>query len=288
MNTFMFDSLDKMISPQGIGGISGVTPDTVERAPMEVEHFSGNTLEHVIARRADKEMRFVLKHFSFDDDWIMRHTQDYEVREVALFRAGIFRKLPDLCVVPIVGAAPNGKSWSSLMLDVSDSLLPPSSEPVPAADLKRYLSHLAVIHARFMEDESLLNPKIGLTTLRDFMLILSPQTVSRSIEQGKAHPVLEWAQQGWALFAEQSPDAARLLDKIRYDLRPLLRAMARAPRTLVHGDYKFANLGKWQPPPLTPPPSDGGGEVEPRTIVLDWQGAAFGSGFGRTAEPGRQ
>jgi hypothetical protein len=278
MSNFIFESVEQLVSPEGLGALTGSVIESVERAPLAVEHFSGNTLERVTAKRENKTMRFVLKHFSFDNDWIMRHTQDYEVREVALFRFGIFPKIPEWCIVPIIAVARNGKSWSSLMVDVSEALTPSSSEPIPLDDLKRYLNHLAVIHARFMEDESLLNPKLGLTTLRDFILILSPQTVSRSIEQGQTHRVLEWAQRGWQQFAAQSPDASRILEKIRYDLRPLLRAIARAPRTLVHGDYKLANLGTWIPPmPSNHDENAPHPAVEPRTIVLDWQGAAFGS-----------
>ena len=81
------------------------------------------------------------------------------------------------------------------------------------------------------------------------------------------------------------PEAVRIVRKTQLDLRPLLRALARAPRTLVHGDYKIANLGAWTPPP--PQVDDAaaaagdampeGREPEPRTIMLDWQDATFGS-----------
>jgi len=129
---------------------------------------------------------------------------------------------------------------------------PGGGATLPLADLRRILDHLAVVHSRFMEDESLLDPALGLSSLRDFILILSRPVIDREIAQGRTHPVLEMAQRGWDIFADVGmPEAVRIVQKTQLDLRPLLRALARAPRTLVHGDYKIANLGAWTPP--TPP-----------------------------------
>lgn len=294
MKARVFDSVEQMLSADGLASIIGGAAESVERRPLAAEHFSGNTLERVQARRNGQVARFVLKRFSIEQDWIMRLTHDTEAREVALFRGGVYARVPDLCIVPIVAAARDGQSWASLMVDVSESLAPPGDAPLPVADVKRYLDHLAVVHARFMEDESLLNPALGLSSLRDFIMILSPSVVRRELEQGRAHPVLEWASRGWEIFDEVAmPAAARVVKKTQSDLRPLLRALARAPRTLVHGDYKFANLGSWTPPappasavsttesesetPTQPTEAQPISQAEPRTIILDWQDATFGS-----------
>lgn len=256
MKARLFDSVEQMLSPEGLAAVMGTPVERVERAPLDVEHYSGNSLERVSAISEGRETRFVLKHFSIESDWIMRHTHDSEVREVALFRGGVYQRVPDLCIIPIVAAAREGKSWASLMVDVSEHMLPGGHEPLSIADLRRILDHLAVVHARFMEDESLLNPALGLSSLRDFILILSKPVVSRELEQGRTHPVLEAAARGWDIFDEVGmPEAVRIIRKTQLDLRPLLRALARAPRTLVHGDYKIANLGKWSPSPATTPAS---------------------------------
>ncbi len=296
MRARLFDSLEQMLSADGLASVIGSPVQSVERSPLDVEHYSGNALELVSARQAEREMRFVLKHFDRQRDWIMRLTHDTEVREVALFRGGVFARIPDLLIVPTVAAAREGTSWASLMLDVSEWLAPADNNPIAGDDLRRYLDHLALLHARFMEDESLLKPTLGLSALRDFILILSPTTVQRELDQGRAHPVLEWAQQGWQIFDEVAPrEAVRIVKKVQSDLRPLLRALSRAPRTLVHGDFKFANLGTWQPTPepaletqVAGPLADGAPAeqptqqpqpvaVEPRTVILDWQDATFGS-----------
>lgn len=284
MRARLFNSVAELISPDGLASIIGSPVESVERRALEVEHYSGNTLEQVYATHADRQVRFVLKHFDSERDWIMRLTHDSEVREVALFRGGVFARIPDLVIVPIVAAAREEQSWASLMLDVSDVLVPATHEPIEVMDLKRFLDHLALIHARFMEDESLLKPALGLSSLRDFISILSPSVVHREVEQGRTHPVLEMALRGWEIFEHMAPpEAVRIVKKAQQDLRPLLRALARAPRTLVHGDYKFANLGSWSPQPSPQPlPREKGegnaeGGFEPRTIILDWQDATFGS-----------
>lgn len=296
MKARVYDSVEQMLSLEGLAAVAGGPVETVERSPMDVEHYSANTLERITARRGDQTLNFVLKRFFPEHDWIMRLTHDTEVREVALFRGNVYQRVPDLAIVPVVAAARDGKSWASLMVDISDSLLP-SSKPLETAQLKRCLDHLAAIHARFMEDESLLHPSLGLSSLRDFILIFSPTIIKREVDQGRTHPVLEWSLRGWEIFdAMAMPAAVRMVKKVQQDLRPLLRALARAPRTLVHGDYKVANLGMWTPPPIPMPAApvalaaDGSAmpeaaaptapvmfQPEPRTIILDWQDATFGS-----------
>src|SRR5512143_2112133 len=199
MTSRVADSVEQLLSREMLSAVTGQPVEAVECAPLAAPHFSGNTLESVRAITPEREIRFVLKRFSYERDWIMRLTQDYEVREVALFRGNVYQRVPDLAIVPVVAAARDGKSWASLMVDVSDSLLP-SNKPLELAQLKRCLDHLAAIHARFMEDESLLHPSLGLSSLRDFILIFSPTIIKREVDQGRTHPVLEWSLRGWKIF----------------------------------------------------------------------------------------
>ncbi len=78
----VFDSLDAMISRDGMRRILGHVVDAVECRPLEVDHLSGNTLEQLRAWRRGRESRFVLKHFHPEADWIMPLTHDWAVREV--------------------------------------------------------------------------------------------------------------------------------------------------------------------------------------------------------------
>ncbi|HEX6289522.1 MAG TPA: phosphotransferase [Herpetosiphonaceae bacterium] len=271
MDALIFNSVEQMTSVVGLRAIIGEAVTVVKRSPLPVAHHSGNTLERVIARRRGMERRFVLKRFSIERDWIMRLTHDDAVRELALFRHGIYTRLPDTCYVPIIAAARDGSSWASLMADVTDGLAPADDAPIAAADLRRYLAQLAAVHARFLHDDSLLDPALGLSTVRDFALILSPRLVRDECAEGRGHAVLEAAQRGWRVFDEIAPpEVVQAIEHLERAPDPLLALIDHMPHTLVHGDFKTANLGAW--PPVVP----GEPASTHRTIILDWQDATYG------------
>jgi hypothetical protein len=204
----------------------------------------------------------------------MRLTHDHAVREVALFRGGIYARLPPQCYVPMIAVARRGNAWTSLMVDVSNALERPRDTPIAVADLHRYVRHLAVMHARFLQDTSLHDPALGLCTLRDFVEILAPATVEQELAGGRMHPVLTAANLGWSVFKEAgSRPAVELVTTVQQDLRPLLEVLASIPQTLLHGDYKLANLGTLAPSTAT---AYGPAVVEARTVMLDWQDATLG------------
>lgn len=271
----IFESVDEMLSPAGLAMIAGGNVMSIERAPLDVAHFSGNTLERVIVGRAEAERRLVLKRFSIERDWIMRLTHDHAVREVALYRYGVYARLPAVCYVPIVAVARDGAAWASLMDDVSAGL--PADGPLKLDDLRRYLQDLAAVHARFMSDEALCDPALGLSSLRDFVQILALPTVQAECAQGRANPVLEAALRGWQIFAEVAPpEAVHIVEALAREPEPLLALLERVPHTLIHGDFKAANLGRW--PPESAQQSDRSIGAA-RTIMLDWQDAARGPGL---------
>ncbi len=270
----VFDSLDAMISRDGMRRILGHVVDAVERCPLEVDHLSGNTLEQLRAWRRGRESRFVLKHFHPEADWIMRLTHDWAVREVALFCSGIYDRLPPQCYVPMIAAAPNGNAWTSLMVDVSTTLERPSDTPIAVVNLHRYVRHLAAVHAAFLDDTALQDPALGLCRLHDFVEILAPATVQQELAYDRTHPVLEAANRGWGVFNEVAPrSAVELVTSLQQDVRPVVEVLARMPHTLLHGDYKPANLGTLATGRAT---DQEPGAVAARTVILDWQDATLG------------
>ena len=275
MPPLIFASVDKMLSAAGLAPIADGAVTSLERMPLDVAHFSGNTLERVVVRVAGTERRLVLKRFSIERDWIMSLTHDHAVREVALYRHGIYARMPSVCYVPIVAVARDGESWASLMDDVSAGL--PADGPLKLDDLRRYLTHLAAVHAQFMADETLRDPALGLSSLRDFVQILAAPTVQTECAEGRANPVLEAARRGWQIFAEVAPpEAVQIVEELAREPEPLLALLERTPHTLIHGDFKAANLGCWPPAP-SPQAAD---PIEAtRTIMLDWQDAARGPGL---------
>ncbi len=157
-----------MGSRAGLRQVLGSAVDAVDRRPLEVDHLSGNTLEQLRVWHDGRVSQFVLKHFHPEDDWIMRLTHDHAVREVALFRGGIYDRLPPQCYVPMLAAARQGNTWTSLMVDVSAALAVPGELPIAPHALARYVRHLAAVHACFLQDRSLHDPALGLCTLRDW------------------------------------------------------------------------------------------------------------------------
>lgn len=259
----VFGSVEQMISPAGLSGLMGAAIESVQRRPMEVVHFSENVLEQVSGLVAGRPVTFVLKRFIPDKDWVMRLTKDTQVREVALYRMGIYADLPTSVWQPTLAVAPQGNSWAALMEDVSEWLSPPLMVPEPTLSL--HLQHLAQIHARFMNDTAVLAPENGLSALEDFVTILAPQTIQRELTAGQSAPVFGMAVEGWQVFARHAtPAVAALVDSVQNNVQPLLKLLQESPSTLLHGDYKLANLG------LRP------GLPEPRTIALDWQDASYG------------
>ena len=272
MPPHVFESVDAMLHPAGLRQVLGHAVDAVDHWPLAVEHLSGNTLEQLRVWHAGRVSHFVLKHFHPQDDWIMRLTHDHAVREVALFRGGIYGRLPPHCYVPMIAAARCGTAWTSLMVDVSTALEGSRDTPLAMEDVRRYISHLAAVHAWFLHDASLPDPALGLCTLQDFVSILAPVTVQHELARGRPHPVLAAAERGWAVFKEVAPRAAAdVVTAVQHDVRPLEDALAIGPQTLVHGDYKLANLGT-----LAPAAAHERAALGARTIMLDWQDATRG------------
>lgn len=263
LKPLLFDSVEHMLSPQGLSSFLGGSVEVVERRPLEVEHFSGNRLERLHVLHNGHAVDFVLKHFSLEHDWVMRLTNDHAVREVALYREGMYQRMPVTCYVPIVAAARNRDMWTSMMVDISAGLIP--SGPIPFQSLEWVLAHLAAVHAQFLGSDLLRRPALGLSSLRDFVLILSPDSVRNELADGQDHPVLRAAAEGWTIFADVAPPAAvRMLTRLQNNVQPLLDRLSSLSQTLVHGDFKLANLGSLAT------------AGQQRTIMLDWQDATYG------------
>jgi hypothetical protein len=74
----------------------------------------------------------------------------------------------------------------------------------------------------------------------------------------------QWTVAGFnALSQVYDPDVADILGRLISDPQPLVRVLDRYPRTLVHGDFKAANLA-WKVSPQL------------QVVAFDWQMAAVG------------
>jgi phosphotransferase family enzyme len=153
---------------------------------------------------------------------------------------------------------------------VSDALVPAwdgrTPTPVDPISHAHVLDALAALHATFWEAPDLADPVFGFCSPWHLFTALSPATGDREATSSDEHPcatgfssdILRWIRDGWALLpAMVDQDLADLLLRLVEDPGPLCAALVRYPRTLIHGDPRFANLGVARAP-------------DSRVVLLDW------------------
>ncbi|MDN5854152.1 MAG: phosphotransferase, partial [Actinomycetia bacterium] len=200
----------------------------------------------------------VVKHVDLRADWLARASGERRCRHMLLWRSGVLDELPSCLDHATVGCAEDTARGTATVLlrDVSPWLVPPG--PLSQAQHRRFLDHMAAMHARFWGHPE----RAGLLPMSRRYLVLSPQTAAAERARGGEHPVpARQIPQGWRRLPVAAPRSAALAAELVADPTPLLAALARTPSTLLHGDWKVANLG-------TRP--DG------RTVLLDWSLAGVG------------
>ena len=240
----------KFGQPRVAGSVAELVGGNAGRTPMKTsDSLSGSRFEWV---RVDGE-RCLLKYLCVDDDWIARATGDLGVRQVELWRRGVFDRLPQELDPALIGIAAwrnaNGRATAALLMrDISPFLVPPGGEQVTESTHHQFLDHMALLHAG-MSGEAV----DGLFPLAHHYLFLGPQMAAIEAERGTPGVPAEVAA-GWSRFRAAAPRAAGLVEALLRDPSPLVEALARTPQTLIHGDWKLGNLG----------------ELNGRTIILDW------------------
>ena len=206
-----------------------------ERTPWQPDDTkSGARFERVVIGGE----RFVLKYQDPQDDWLLRAAGDDGRAYVRLWERGILDRLPDVIDHAVVAAAFDGTVGMVLLHDVSDALLAPDTTFTPAQHA-RFLDHMAALHAAFWgwRDD------VGLTALERRYLLFSPAVAAAEAARGSEALVPTLMARGWQRLPDASPALADVVFPLFDDPAPLLDALARVPHTLVHGDWKAANLG---------------------------------------------
>lgn len=271
MQPLIFDSVDAMLAHDALSHLLNARVHLVKRQLFSVAHRSANELYEIWVQSDAKLTRLILKRFHPTRDWVMRLTHDTLTREAMLYTNRIYARMPREIQVPVIAAARDGDSWATLMYDVSTELFP-ANRTLTLHNARRLLDHLAALHAQFWNDASLQNRSLGLSTLEDFLTILSPARVQAEIDTGHSHPVLEMAARGWKDFHASAPrDVQGIIRVFQENPASLLSELQQLPQTLVHGDYKLDNLG-------IADANDSPNPIESHTIVLDWQDATRGVG----------
>lgn len=211
------------------------------------DSYSGARFEWV----SIDEVRYLLKYQDHRDDMFMRATGDLGHRYVALWASGILDALPESIDHATVGCAQDGPVGAILMRDVSDTLLPPGDALLPFDQHRRFLDHMAEMHASFWG----FRDTVGLTPPTIRYVFFGPGMAETEGRLGELAPLMTMLVKGWSTFSARAPELAGIIAALHADASPLLEALETIPHTFVHGDWKAANLGEH---------SDG------RTVVVDW------------------
>ena len=254
-----FASLDELLAPATLTALCHEPVQSVRRAPFTGGHSASGSSFLAVETNDGDGPRFVVKLSSPDCDWIVRATGDTAGREVLVWTSGLLDRLPPEIVHPVIACARDGTSWAILMRDVSDSLIPDANgtTPISRADHRRYLDALAALHVAFWDGGAAgIASALGPCRLARLYTATSPRTGRREVDH--PNPVLGQLRGGWeAFWTLVDPDVADLVHGLFEDPAPLCAALARYPRTVVHGDPRAANLGIVRQP-------------HPRVVLIDW------------------
>lgn len=193
---------------------------------------------------------YVLKYQDPRDDWLLRATGDPGVRYVRLWEEGVLDRLPAQLDAAVVAAKFDGQVGRVLLRDVGYTLVS-ASQPFSRALHERLLDHMALLHATFWEWRD----EIGLTPLSARYLAFSPEVAAAEAALGSDLLVPQVMAQGWSRLPDASPLVAEVVLPLLDDVGPLVTALDKLPHTLVHGDWKAANLGS---------------HADGRTVLLDF------------------
>jgi hypothetical protein len=240
-------TLRQLLEANGLTGI----PET----PFPNDGWSGSSLTALDTG----SRRFILKRTSATTDWIVRATLDIALRETLVAGTGL--RLVEPLVAPYLGTASDGDAVAVLMPDLSAELIawerPGHDSIVADATLDRVIDGVARLHAMPWADYRATSPDWDWPwcPLRERLLLLSRPSAELYRAAGLAvgEPFLA----GWDAFDRHAPGRARsLVADLATDPSPLLDALARLPRTGLHGDLKLANVALLD---------------EGRVALIDWQ-----------------
>lgn len=181
---------------------------------------------------------FVLKYQDPRDDWILRATGDPGRVYVRLWESGLLDRLPAVIDHAVVAAEFDGTVGMVLLRDVSSALLG-GDTPFTPTQHARLIEHMAALHVAFWD----WHDDVGLLSLERRYRMLSPEVAAAEVVRGNPALVPQVMAEGWQRLPEVSPAMAKVVMPLLDDPSPLVDALGRMPHTLVHGDWKAANLG---------------------------------------------
>ena len=252
----LFDSVEQMLAPETLSELISQPIIWVDcQSITEHNGVAGGKLSYVNTNAG----RLVLKQMSLKHDWLMYASDDHQCRSVTLWQFGLLDQLQPDVEHKIVACAHDDAGWGILMHDLSEGLFDQWDKPIPPKLVPAYLDRMAKIHATFWNDPHLDDPRLGLCDSATRLDICSPK-LAHTHKGDQRGPIPEWIRGGWEIMETAlDRDVFLGLSRLRDDPQPLFDAMNRHPFTLVHGDYRDANLAYLK---------------LDQTVIFDWQQAA--------------
>jgi Phosphotransferase enzyme family len=237
-----------------MSAIDELLASATERTPLVSDDGkSGVPIERVVIGG----QRFVAKHMEVAGDWLARATGDFGLRQLRLWEAGVYQRVP-ACIDPVVvAAAREGRRGVLLMRDVGDHLVPEGDDPIPLDQHLRFLDHLAALHAAFWG----WTDDLGLTPDGNRYAMFGHEVVRIEARTDPGNVIPQLMAKGWEQLRTRATRSAPIVLALLDDPGPLLVALARTPRTFIHGDPKLGNLGS---------------HPDGTTIAIDWAYAGPG------------
>jgi hypothetical protein len=252
----IFESLEEMLLPGTLSSLLSKPVSRVKCRSMDNHNgVAGGRLRYVDTNSG----RYVLKSMSINYDWIMHGSEDRHGRSVTLWQYGLLDRLLPHVEHQIIACARDNEGWAILMHDLSDSLFS-LDQPAAVAKLPLILDALARLHATFWNDPVLLADHLGLSDAARLLNGSSLPAARNHTNTTTESPIPVWVVEGWEIMEDLlERDVFEQMVMLIEDPRPLLTALGRYPFTLLHGDYRDANLAVLSP--ACP-------------VVFDWQQAA--------------
>ena len=253
----LFSSLTEMLAPETLSTLEGRPVRRVRCVPIDPPDSASGCCFLRVETNDGQGPCYIVKRISMAWDWIMRATDDQRGRSVAVWQHGLLDRLPPEIAHGVLACARDGNGWAILMRDVSRALMPPDAQRMSREENERFLDAMAALHATFWAHPALADPALGLCSIAHHYTCLAPETGRR--EAGGPNEVPRMIVEGWDLFQRLvAPDVAGVVHELAEDPRALCDALSRYPHTLIHGDWRLANLGLRREQPA-------------QVILLDWQ-----------------
>ena len=185
-----------------------------------------------------------LKVLDAESDWIMRVTGNTDHWEHKVWRAGLYRRFPEVIDHTIIAMALDTTGGSTrlgiLMDDVSESLVPPGDEVVAVETHDGFVRHMAQLHADFWGWAD----TVGLCPMANRIRFFSPEVIAPELLADEIPGPIGAAEAGWKRLARIHPELSSFIRGIHEDPSELVDALAECPATFVTGDWKMGNLGR--------------------------------------------